>query len=45
MALLKDTGYTGTLSAEWGGSMFTEEDISFEQVGAWRAMCMRLLGD
>lgn len=43
MALLKETGYNGSISAEWGGSMFTEESISFQQVRAWHTMCARLL--
>ncbi len=41
--LLKDVGYTGTISAEWEGHAFTEETIGFEQVQAWHAMCERLL--
>ena len=45
MALLKDVGYTGTISAEWEGHAFTEETIGFDQVQAWRSMCERLLAD
>lgn len=44
MTLLKDIGYTGTISAEWEGQAFTEEPIGFQQVVAWYAMCKRLLG-
>lgn len=43
MALLKQTGYQGTLSAEWEGQAFVEDPIGFQQVQAWRAMCDRLL--
>lgn len=45
MALLKRTGYQGTISAEWEGQAFTEEPIGFQQVAAWHAMCSRLLED
>jgi len=43
LALLKRTGYQGTISAEWEGQAFTEEPIGFQQVKAWRQMCERLL--
>lgn len=43
MALLKRTGYTGTISAEWEGQAFTEEPIGFQEVQAWHRMCSRLL--
>lgn len=45
MALLKDVGYQGTISAEWEGHAFTGEPIGFDQVQAWRKMCTRLLVD
>jgi sugar phosphate isomerase/epimerase len=45
MALLKKTGYRGTISAEWEGQAFTEEPIGFQQVQAWHAMCSRLLAN
>ncbi|HTX78353.1 MAG TPA: TIM barrel protein [Longilinea sp.] len=41
--LLKDTGYQGTISAEWEGHAFTDRPIGFEEVSAWRTMCDRLL--
>ena len=43
MALLKETKYTGTISAEWEGQAFTEEAIGFQQVIAWHKMCNQLL--
>jgi hypothetical protein len=43
MALFKQEGYTGTISAEWEGHAFTQESIGFQQVQAWHAMCGRLL--
>jgi hypothetical protein len=43
MALLKDVGYAGTISAEWEGHAFTEVPIGFDQVQAWRSMCEGLL--
>jgi sugar phosphate isomerase/epimerase len=43
MALLKRTGYSGTISAEWEGQAFTEEPIGFQEVQGWHAMCSRLL--
>ncbi len=43
MNLLKETGYKGTISAEWEGTAFTEEAVGFEEVQRWRAMCDRLL--
>lgn len=43
IALLKKAGYAGTISAEWEGQAFSEEQIGFQQVQAWHAMCSRLL--
>jgi len=43
MAVLKTSGYRGTISAEWEGHAFTQETIGFHQVQAWNAMCRRLL--
>ena len=43
MALLKKTGYNGTISAEWEGHAFTGATLGFEQVRRWHAMCKRLL--
>jgi sugar phosphate isomerase/epimerase len=43
MALLKDVGYTGTISAEWEGHAFNGAAVGFEQVSAWRSMCEGLL--
>lgn len=43
MALLKETAYTGTISAEWEGHAFNEAPTGFEQVKAWRGLCERLL--
>jgi sugar phosphate isomerase/epimerase len=45
MELLKRSGYTGTISAEWEGQAFTEEPIGFQQVAAWHGMCERLLAE
>ncbi len=45
MALLKSTGYRGTISAEWEGHAFTEEPIGFQEVKAWNDMCSRLLAE
>jgi sugar phosphate isomerase/epimerase len=45
MTMLKETGYSSSISAEWGGSMFTEESISFQQAKAWHTMCTDLLAD
>lgn len=45
MALLKDTGYTGSISSEWEGHAFTGEQVGFERVKAWHAMCAGLLAD
>jgi sugar phosphate isomerase/epimerase len=41
-ALLKESGYSGTISAEWEGHAFSAELQGFEQVAAWHAMCARL---
>lgn len=43
MAVLKQAGYTGTISAEWEGHAFTGATVGFEQVQRWHAMCKRLL--
>jgi len=45
MALLKQEGYHGTISAEWEGHAFTQETIGFQQVQAWHSMCQRLLAN
>ena len=45
MRLLKEEGYTGTISAEWEGQAFTEKPIGFQQVEAWHNMCNKLLVD
>ena len=44
-AVLKNEGFSGTISAEWEGHAFTEEPIGIQQVQAWKAMCERLLAD
>ncbi len=43
MALLKQAGYAGTISAEWEGHAFTGETIGIQQVQAWHTMCKGLL--
>jgi sugar phosphate isomerase/epimerase len=43
MNILKQEGYTGTISAEWEGHAFSPELIGFSEVQAWHAMCKRLL--
>ena len=45
MRLLKETGYQGTISAEWEGHAFTGEPIGVQEVTDWNAMCKRLLAD
>ena len=45
MALLREVGYTGTISSEWEGHAFTAEPQGFERVQAWHAMCSRLLAN
>ncbi len=45
MALLKQKGYQGTISAEWEGQAFTEEPVGIQQVQAWHSMCERLLAN
>jgi sugar phosphate isomerase/epimerase len=45
MAVLKQEGYQGTISAEWEGHAFTEQLIGFSQVQAWHSMCTRMLAD
>lgn len=45
MALLKESGYNGTISSEWEGHAFTGEPVGFEKVQAWHSMCSRLLAD
>lgn len=45
MALLKNSGYSGTISAEWEGHAYTTDPIGFQEVEAWRKMCNRLLGE
>ena len=42
MALLKQVGFNGTISAEWEGHAFTGALVGFEKVTAWHAMCSRL---
>ena len=44
MELLKETGYRGSISAEWEGSMFNEEEnVGFKEVQRWHAMVRQLL--
>jgi len=45
MALLKQEGYAGTISAEWEGHAFTAESLAGEQVERWMKMCRNLLAD
>jgi sugar phosphate isomerase/epimerase len=43
VSLLTETGYEGSISAEWEGAAFTDEPVAFEQVARWRAMFAGLL--
>jgi hypothetical protein len=50
IALLKESGYSGSISAEWEGSAFTSvedavEGVGFEEVQCWHAMVKRLLAN
>lgn len=44
LSLLLETGWQGTISAEWEGHAFTGAPQGFEQVQAWRRMCDQLIG-
>jgi sugar phosphate isomerase/epimerase len=44
LALVKDAGYTGFLSLEWGGQIWAERSFnSFSAVKAQHDLCHRLL--
>lgn len=45
MNVLRETGYTGTVSAEWEGHAFTNEMLGLGEVERWRKMCDRLLAN
>lgn len=45
MAMLKEVGFGGTISAEWEGHAFTQDMIGIQEVTAWHKMCNRLLED
>ncbi len=45
MSLLLETGWSGSVSAEWEGHAFTGQAVGFEQTQAWRLMCDQLIGN